>query len=543
MFSLIGLVAACGGSDDAGTADDVPAPTSTTPGAPPASDDPAPAPTPTTPEATVAASVSSFEDIKTRVIRIVAQGSFRDPEVGVLAGAGSGSGFIISSDGLAVTNNHVVTGAATLEVFVGGDNTSSYNARVLGVSECNDLAVIDINESAPLQALSWYDGAVDPGLSVYAAGFPLGDPEYTLTKGIVSKAKGLGDTGWASIDSTVEHDASIQPGNSGGALVTDDGTVVGVNYAKGSGAGSTDQFFAIGADLAQPVVELLRNGDFESIGVNGSAIVSDDGSLSGIWVAGVAPGTPAANLGIVAGDIITKLNGLPMATDGTMSSYCDVLRTAGEDKPIAVEVLRFDTNEVLAGELRSDGELELSFSLAASVEESVEAPDNQAAEPPPAADGPYADFVTLVDNSGTLTISAPAAWAQVSGEPVTLDDGTVLPFLIAAPDIVAFGDSFETPGMFLTAIPGATDVDGALAQFAPAPGECGEPVIDTYSDQKFTGKFAIYPACGGGATLNVIVAATPADGSYLALLGVQTVTAADVAALDTLFDTFDVAAS
>ena len=67
------------------------------------------------------------------------------PEIGFADGSGLGSGFIISPDGLAVTNNHVVAGAATLEVYIGGDLDESYNATILGVSECNDLALIDIN--------------------------------------------------------------------------------------------------------------------------------------------------------------------------------------------------------------------------------------------------------------------------------------------------------------------------------------------------------------------------------------------------------------
>src|SRR5690606_23214509 len=135
-------------------------------------------------------------------------------------------------DGLAVTNNHVVAGAATLEVYIGGEGSQSYNATILGVSECNDLALIDIREDAPLPYLDWYLEEIVPGIDVYAAGFPLGDPEFTLTRGIVSKAKADGDiTGAASIDHTIEHDANLQPGNSGGPLVSTDGKVVGVNYA------------------------------------------------------------------------------------------------------------------------------------------------------------------------------------------------------------------------------------------------------------------------------------------------------------------------
>ena len=84
--------------------------------------------------------ITSYDDVQPAVVQIVAQGTFRDPEVGFADGSGLGSGFIISPDGLAVTNNHVVAGAATLEVYVGGELDESYNATILGVSECNDLA-------------------------------------------------------------------------------------------------------------------------------------------------------------------------------------------------------------------------------------------------------------------------------------------------------------------------------------------------------------------------------------------------------------------
>ena len=102
--------------------------------------------------------ITGFGDVQPAVVQIVAQGTFRDPEVGFADGSGLGSGFIISPDGLAVTNNHVVAGAATLEVYIGGDLDESYNATILGVSECNDLALIDINGPDDLPYLEWFDG-------------------------------------------------------------------------------------------------------------------------------------------------------------------------------------------------------------------------------------------------------------------------------------------------------------------------------------------------------------------------------------------------
>jgi serine protease Do len=170
--------------------------------------------------------VNSIEGAKAATIQIEAQGSFVDPESGQLLNtAGRGSGFIIDPSGIAVTNNHVVTGSALIKVWVGG-STKPLNARILGVSECWDLAVIDI-EGEDFPYFEWYEGNTDSGVEVYSAGFPLGDPEYTLTKGIISKANAYGETSWASVDAVIEHDARIRGGNSGGPLLSTDGKVVG----------------------------------------------------------------------------------------------------------------------------------------------------------------------------------------------------------------------------------------------------------------------------------------------------------------------------
>ena len=351
-------LAACGGggSDDSADETDAPDTEETVADTEPADTEPADTePEDTEPEDTEPTDTeptAGIDSVQPSVIQIEAIGTIRDPEVGFTDGSGRGSGFIISDDGIAVTNNHVVTGAATLEVFIGGDTSESYNATVLGVSECNDLAVIDIDEDDPLPALQWYDDDITTGLDVYAAGFPLGDPEFTLTRGIVSKLEADGDTSWASIDSVLEHDAAIQPGNSGGPLVTTDAAIVGVNYAGGSPT-NTEQFFAIDKDRAQEVVEKLMEGDFESIGVNGQVVVDEEAGIAGVWVAGVAPGSPADDAELLPGDIIQTMNGIPIGTDGTMADYCDVLRTSG-DNPIQIEVLRFDTSEILTGEINGD---------------------------------------------------------------------------------------------------------------------------------------------------------------------------------------------
>jgi serine protease Do len=293
--------------------------------------------------------INSVDNVKDATIQIEAQGTFVDPQFGLqLNSAGRGSGFIIDPSGLAVTNNHVVAGAALVKVWVGGES-SPRNAKVLGLSECSDLAVIQIEDGGNYPALSWYQDEVKPGLEVYAAGFPLGEPEFNLTKGIISKANADGDTDWASVKHVLGHDATINPGNSGGPLVTTDGEVVGINY---SGLQSANQYFAIGSDIAVPVIEELQTGkDVDSIGVNGTAVLSEDGSLSGIWVASVKSGSPADKAGIKPGDIIYQLEGLVLATDGTMKDYCDVIRSHSATDTLAVTVIRYGTGELLEGQL------------------------------------------------------------------------------------------------------------------------------------------------------------------------------------------------
>ncbi len=294
------------------------------------------------------AAVNDLQSVQGAVIQIEAQGSFVDPEWGEYSGAGRGTGFIIDPSGIAVTNNHVVTGAALLKVWIGGDTSQFYNARVLGVSECSDLAVIDIDgEGFPY--LEWYRGPVQVGLEVYTAGFPLGEPEYTLTKGIVSKESTNGDTSWASIDSVLMHDATINPGNSGGPLIDSNGKVVAVNYAAFK---SADQYFAIGKDVAIPIVDKLSDGqNVDTLGINGSAVVSEDGTFSGVWVSSVASGSPAEKAGIAGGDILTSLEGLPLGIDGTMADYCDIISTHSSQDTLGVEALRFASDEFLKGQI------------------------------------------------------------------------------------------------------------------------------------------------------------------------------------------------
>jgi serine protease Do len=480
-----------------------------------------PVTTATTPtEAIETGAVGTLDGVRSAAIQIVAEGSFVDPEIGLqLNAAGAGSGFIIDPSGIAVTNNHVVTGSALLRVFLDGE-TRPRNARIIGVSECSDLAVIDIDGDG-FSYLEWYDGDVKTGLEVYAAGFPLGDPEYTLTRGIISKERADGETNWASVDTVVEHDATINPGNSGGALVTGDGKVVGVNYA---GARSTGQFFAIARDEARPIIEQLRVGrDVTSIGVNGEA-VTDGGSISGIWVASVKSGSPADRTGITGGDIITKLEGLVLATDGSMADYCDILRSRNPDDVMSVEILRFATSEFLEGQLNGR-ELAQTFSFAQTLGDDLVIEEGEA----------YTSYRSVTDATGAIELEVPSSWSDVDGDAL---DGA-FPALVAAPSIAGFSDTWDVPGVLIAASStfDSGNHNANLDEFDQS-AACTSSGKQDYDDGVYTGRFEVWESCGGTDTSILTVSASPSDGAFVILVLVQIVTEADLEAVDRIIETF-----
>lgn len=290
--------------------------------------------------------ITNFKDAKKAVVRIESTGSYMAfGESQKRSSTWGGSGFLISPDGYIVTNNHVAVGAAALKVFIGGDS-NSLPAKLVASSECSDLAVLKVNGDN-LPYLEWESGKAEVGTEVYAAGFPLNDPEYTLTKGIISKANSKGDSSWASVETVIEHDANINPGNSGGPLIATNGKVLGVNYA---GNDKTRQFFAIPRDLAINIVKKLQSGKpFEAVGINGEAFKEKD--VSGIWIASIEPGSPADKAGLQSGDVIMSIEGIDMGKDGTLKAYCNILRSHNREDTLGLKVFRFSTKETFEGQL------------------------------------------------------------------------------------------------------------------------------------------------------------------------------------------------
>ncbi|MEA3511873.1 MAG: S1C family serine protease [Actinomycetota bacterium] len=480
---------------------------------------------PTTPNESSGA-VSGLKGVRGAVVRIVAEGSFVDIEEGLVNNAaGSGSGFIIDPSGLAVTNNHVVTGAAFLQVYIEGEDEPR-NAKILGVSECSDLAVIDI-DGAGFPFLDWYDDDITTGTDVYAAGFPLGDPEYTLTEGIVSKEKADGESNWASIDSVIEHTAQILPGNSGGPLISEDGQVIGVNYASWN---DLDIQYAISRDeVAKILDDLIAGNDVDSIGVNGTAVLGDD--LSGVWVAATESGSAAANLGITGGDIITEMEGLTLATDGTMADYCDILRSHESDDPLTVEILRFGTEEVLEGTLNGDEELIVAFSFADELGDEVG--DDSAVT--------Y-EYTEVFDDDGVLVMQIPTTWLEIDGSGWNVNDEIVGPRIVAAPNLAAFYDTWTTPGVFFGASVDLLDElePSDLLDLSDFSDSCVYDDTYDYEDAVYTGAYDLWLNCGGTDTAFVVLEAYPEAADFVVYVQIQIVTDADLEALDVILATFDV---
>lgn len=234
-------------------------------------------------------------------------------------GAGTGTGFVIRSDGYILTNNHVVE-----NVLRGGVLNVSFNdgkvvrGKIVGVNPAYDLAVVKVARTGVPALQFGNSDQVQVGDTVIAIGSPLG-LSGTVTSGIISaknRAVTAGDgQGESSFINALQTDAAINPGNSGGPLVDRTGAVIGVNSAiatidssYGSQSGSIGLGFAIPINQARRTAEeLIKTGksSYPILGVSVDSTYSEGGAL----VSAVTPGGPADSAGIQEGDVITNLAG------------------------------------------------------------------------------------------------------------------------------------------------------------------------------------------------------------------------------------------
>ncbi len=228
-----------------------------------------------------------------------------------------GSGFLVSADGIVVTNNHVVEGADEIQVVF--EDEKSYDAEVLGTDEDTDLAVLKIVSDEPFEYLAFGDSdAMKVGQWVLAVGQPFG-LNHTFTSGIVSaKGRTIGGRDVRYQD-FIQTDASINPGNSGGPLLNLKGQVIGVNTAIFSRTGQSAGIgFAIPSNLAAFVIDQLKSGKKVVRGYLGVRIQGVDEDIAaglgldsprGALVTHVFGDSPAGKAGVKVGDLITSFNG------------------------------------------------------------------------------------------------------------------------------------------------------------------------------------------------------------------------------------------
>lgn len=234
-------------------------------------------------------------------------------------GGGSGSGFVISSNGYLLTNDHVIANAEAIKVVL--NDGREYGAEVIGRDESYDLAVLKIKTTG-LKALQFGDSEkVQVGDSVIAFGSPLG-LSGTVTQGIISAkdrpVTAGDDNSSTSFISALQTDAAINPGNSGGPLIDATGAVIGVNSAiatlgAGSQTGSIGLGFAIPINQARKTADqLIKDGKatYPVIGVSVDMSYTSGGALISSTSSAILAGGPAAKAGLRPGDLITAIDGI-----------------------------------------------------------------------------------------------------------------------------------------------------------------------------------------------------------------------------------------
>jgi serine protease Do len=275
------------------------------------------------------------------------------------ASKATGSGVIISNKGYIVTNNHVIKGAT--EVLVTLYNNRKYTATVVGTDPSTDIAVLKI-EAPDLPTIEMANSdEARIGEWVLAVGNPF-ELNFTVTAGIISaKARNINILGnqHRSIESFIQTDAAVNPGNSGGALVNAKGELVGINTAIATPTGTYAGYsFAVPINLVKKVVsDLMEFGEVHRgyLGVmiqelNNDLAAQKNLSLTeGVYISELVSGGAAEKAGLLVGDVILKVNGLPTKS---VPSLQELIGSRNPGDEIAVTVFRKDTMKEISLKLK-----------------------------------------------------------------------------------------------------------------------------------------------------------------------------------------------
>lgn len=257
-----------------------------------------------------------------------------------------GSGVIVSKEGYIVTNNHVIENAEEITVTIGND-TTEYNAKLIGKDSDSDIAVIKIDGKDLVPIKLGHSTSLKVGDLIFAIGNPFGIGS-TVTQGIIS-ALNKNKVGINRYENYIQTDASINPGNSGGALVDSRGALIGINTAIISKSGGNNGIgFAIPIAMVKDVVKKLVADGKVTRGYLGVSISDLDKDLSKVYnhkkgalVLDVATDTPAFKYGIKRGDLIYAINGKEIKDK---TSLQNVIGSFKPDQKVKIELERNKKN-------------------------------------------------------------------------------------------------------------------------------------------------------------------------------------------------------
>jgi len=272
---------------------------------------------------------------------------------------GSGSGVIISSDGYIITNHHVIETAEDIQVTT--NNNQSYDAKIIGSDEQNDIALLKIetNDELPYAVFGDSD-STQIGEWVLAVGNPF-NLTSTVTAGIISaKSRNLDPTG-RTTQSYIQTDAAVNPGNSGGALINDKGELIGINTAIQTQTGSYVGYsFAVPSNIAKKVIEdILEYGNVQYgfLGVTGTSLNSfrakelDVEDTEGFFINGIDKESGANSAGIKIGDIIKDIDGIKISKFSDLKGY---LNTKRPDDIVEVNLKRDNVSKKVRVQLNKN---------------------------------------------------------------------------------------------------------------------------------------------------------------------------------------------
>ena len=243
-------------------------------------------------------------------------------------GGAAGTGFVISADGVIVTNNHVVEGASKIQA-VFSDRKEPVDAVVLGRNPNSDLAVLKVDATGLQTIKLGNSDDVQVGDDVVAIGNALAlEGGLTVTRGIISGLhREVATDANSKLEDVIQTDAAINPGNSGGPLVDAQGRVIGINTAIADPSSAQNVGFAIPISQAEPIIAQLREGkqpaylgvsseDVSQARAEGRKVSVDSGAV----IIRVASGTPASKAGLQTGDVIVEFDGKSIASAAALGA-------------------------------------------------------------------------------------------------------------------------------------------------------------------------------------------------------------------------------